>query len=100
MKLPSRIRSFVFLAPALILGTGCEVGPKYHAPNTELPTQFTATTRPTTNPSSVADAQHGTWIDWWTKFDDQELDSLVSRSVAANHELKIAAARVLEARAI
>src|ERR1700728_1767415 len=100
MKPVGRIRSVLFLALTFTLSTGCEVGPKYHAPNTELPTQFTTTTRPTTNPSSVADMQHGAWIDWWTKFGDQELDSLVSRSVAANQELKIAAARVVEARAI
>ena len=100
MKLVNRIRSFFFFALVLFLSTGCEVGPKYHTPRTDIPAQFAATTRPTTNPSSVADTQHQAWVDWWTKFDDQELDSLISRSLAANHELKIAAARVLEARAV
>jgi outer membrane protein, multidrug efflux system len=100
MKHVSRIRSFFLLALALILSTGCEVGPKYHAPSTDVPTQFAATTRPTTNPSSTADTQHAAWIDWWTKFDDNELNSLISRSLTANHELKIVAARVQEARAV
>jgi outer membrane protein, multidrug efflux system len=100
MKLLIRIRICLFIAPALLLGTGCEVGPKYHTPNTPVPAQFEATTRPTTNPSSVADMQHTAWVDWWTKFNDAELTSLVSRSLGANHELKIAAARVLEARAV
>jgi len=100
MKLLNRIRTFFFLALALMLITGCEVGPKYHAPGADVPTQFAATTRPTTNPSSVADSQHAAWVEWWTKFDDRELDSLISRSVTANHELKIAAARVQEARAV
>jgi multidrug efflux system outer membrane protein len=100
MRLPNRLRSFSFLALALVFTSGCAVGPKYHRPNTEIPTRFTASTRPTTNPTSVADMQHTAWINWWTKFNDEELNSLVSRSLAANHELKIAAARVLEARAV
>jgi NodT family efflux transporter outer membrane factor (OMF) lipoprotein len=40
------------------------------------------------------------WIDWWTKFDDRQLDSLITRAVVANHELTIARARVQEARAV
>jgi multidrug efflux system outer membrane protein len=87
---------------ALALGAsvaGCEVGPKYHPPKPDLPVGF-ATTQPATQPSSVPDTQHTAWIDWWTKFNDQELDSLISRSLAANHELKIATARVQEVRAI
>lgn len=88
------------LALGLAFGAaGCEVGPNYRVPKADVPVTF-ATTRPTTNPVSVADNTQPTWVDWWTKFNDEKLDSLVSRSLAANHELKIAAARVREARAI
>lgn len=88
------------LALAFIVGAaGCEVGPDYRPPKAEVPAHF-ATTQPTTRSSSVPDAQHAAWVDWWTKFNDQELDSLISRSLAANHELKIVAARVQEVRAV
>jgi NodT family efflux transporter outer membrane factor (OMF) lipoprotein len=36
---------------------------------------------------------------WWKSFEDQELNSLVTRAVEANVDLKLAAARVEEARA-
>jgi len=100
MTLVYRCRGFFILALILVAGlAGCEVGPKYNALKADVPSRFAITTRPTTNPTSVADAEHAAWIDWWTKFDDNELNSLISRSLTANHELKIAAARVQEARA-
>src|SRR6266566_8458445 len=60
-------------------------------------------TAPSTSPTtkhSVVDAQSAPWVDWWTKFNDPQLDSLVTRALAANHELAIARARVQEARAM
>jgi NodT family efflux transporter outer membrane factor (OMF) lipoprotein len=101
MTLPHRCRDFFTVALSLVAGAaGCEVGPNYNAPKADVPSTFAITNRPTTNPTSVANAEQPAWVDWWTKFDDQELDSLVCRSLSANHELKIAAARVQEARAV
>ena len=39
------------------------------------------------------------WVDWWTKFNDPELNSLVARALVSNHELAAARYRVVEARA-
>lgn len=94
-------------ASALLISSGCQVGPNYKAPHVEIPHSFSnATSRTTTGPSalptttpSVIDADHAPWIDWWTKFDDPELNSLVTRALAANHELAAARARVRAARA-
>jgi NodT family efflux transporter outer membrane factor (OMF) lipoprotein len=36
---------------------------------------------------------------WWASFHDPELDSLIARALRANLDLKVAASRVLEARA-
>jgi NodT family efflux transporter outer membrane factor (OMF) lipoprotein len=90
------------LLAALTL-TGCKVGPDYHAPPLPTPAAFGAATQPAsfgaaTQPS-VIDVQHAPLAEWWTSFGDRELDSLVARALAANHELKIAQARVVEARA-
>jgi len=37
---------------------------------------------------------------WWKSFNDPQLDSLVERAVNSNHDLRIAGARVREARAL
>lgn len=37
---------------------------------------------------------------WWKRFNDPQLDSLVERAANANHDLRIAGARVREARAL
>jgi NodT family efflux transporter outer membrane factor (OMF) lipoprotein len=86
------------------LAAGCEVGPNYKAPRTQTPIAYgdaaqTPASRPATTRNSLIDSSQSPWIDWWTKFDDAELNSLVRRAVSANHELKIATARVQEARA-
>jgi multidrug efflux system outer membrane protein len=96
-------RAPAFAAIALLTG-GCLVGPNYRMPHAEVPAAFgnaggRSQTRPPTTQASVIDQNQPPWIDWWTKFGDAELDSLVARAVTANHELKIAAARVQEARA-
>lgn len=95
-------------ASGLLVSFGCKVGPNYQAPRVETPGSFSNATAqaaggPSTSPTmkqSVVDAQSAPWIDWWTKFNDPQLDSLVTRALAANHELAIARARVQEARAM
>ena len=81
--------------------TGCAVGPDYHAPATSMPISYDGKmpTVPAVLHRSTVDATSSPWADWWTKFGDPELDTLVTRAVADNHSLKIAAARVTEARA-
>src|SRR5580765_6204099 len=73
--------------------TGCAaVGPNYKRPDMNPPAQFRSAE--STAPESVADAP------WWEVFDDPTLQKLVRESLANNLDLKIAAARVLEARAV
>ena len=96
------------LSLVVFAALGCKVGPNYQPPALETPESFhNAATQPATSPStspttarSAVDADHAAWVQWWTKFDDDELDSLITRSLAANHELAIARARVQEARAV
>jgi NodT family efflux transporter outer membrane factor (OMF) lipoprotein len=103
---PHRFRVIIAIAVAAA-ATGCKVGPDYHPPQSKVPAQFvtrsterTSTTQPASTRASLVDPNHVAWVDWWTRFGDHELDSLVARSISANHELKIAAARVQQARAI
>src|SRR4051812_4454538 len=98
MTPPRPCRTGVLPTAALVacfIAAGCKVGPDYHAPRIETPASFrNATTQ------AAVDAEQATWVDWWTKFEDPELDSLVTRALAANHEMAVARARVQEARAI
>lgn len=77
-------------ALALLLTlAGCAVGPDYHPPPTQTPPHW--------NDPQNTDA---TVVEWWKTFNDPELDSLIERAVAANHDLRIAEGRLREARAL
>lgn len=83
---------------------GCTVGPDYRQPDLPMPAGWSSlessaaatqpagpTTRPTSEPGNVGM--------WWKKLNDPVLDSLINRAVEANLDLRIATARVREARA-
>src|SRR6266436_6156551 len=98
-----RICALVFLA----LLTGCAVGPDYKRPDaTTIPAAYTgatnvvATDSGATNGWKVAEPQaqipKG---DWWEIFGDAELNKLENQASASNQQLKVAVARLTEARA-
>ncbi len=71
------------------LPAACVVGPDYHAPKTTVPTAFGASSADAAPPVAK----------WWTTFHDAALDALIERAVRANPDLRLAQARVREARA-
>src|SRR6266516_4231476 len=85
--------TLVVLVFSSLLLMGCAVGPNYKQPQVQVPKQWT-----------VAPA-HGTSTrplekeEWWSSFQDPELNSLVAQAVARNLDLKLALERVQEARA-
>ena len=76
------------------LAAGCAVGPDYHP----VP-PATAGAWSGTHASGVSDRPADT-ATWWKSFHDAELDSLISRAVAANLDLRVAEARLQQARAL
>jgi NodT family efflux transporter outer membrane factor (OMF) lipoprotein len=77
---------------------GCTLGPDYKTPDIEMPQAFSAgvSAAPATakrSNNSVVPLEH-----WWRALGDPELDSLVARAVAGNLDIKIALARLQEAR--
>src|ERR1700722_10384986 len=80
-----------------LLLAGCAAGPNYKMPKTDVAPTFSEASQTnlqnnlTTNETSVT---------WWQAFNDAELNSLVERSLASNHDLRIATANVLQARAL
>ena len=86
-----------FLAPiAAAVLSACAVGPNYHEPETRVADRFEQAASPT---YSVADGEASVST-FWTNFQDPTLESLVSQALVANHDLRIAATRVREARAL
>ena len=70
------------------------VGPAYQPPRPELPSAWSGIRAATAAPAGGEELGQ-----WWTLFNDPLLDSLLKRAVAANLEVRIARARILEARA-
>jgi NodT family efflux transporter outer membrane factor (OMF) lipoprotein len=90
------------MAAALLL-SGCMVGPKYVkpvVPTYQAPDAFHDAYKeadPNWQPASPADtAMRG---DWWTLFNNAELNELETKAVAQNQNLKTYEARFREARA-
>jgi multidrug efflux system outer membrane protein len=79
------------MIPALLLA-GCAVGPDYKRPAANTPQNFQGDTTGQTN--SLGD------MPWWELFRDETLQALIRSALTNNYDVRIAAARVEQARAI
>lgn len=77
------------VASGVLLAAGCMVGPDYHAPRYPVPKAW----------AGVAASPPVAITNWWTKFNDAQLNTLIARAIATNLDLKIAESRVRQARA-
>ena len=80
------------LAPLLISLPACTLGPNYHRPPQTLPDQF-RTAPPAAGNASIGDTR------WFELFHDAALKQLVDTALQENFDVRIAAERVIEARA-
>jgi multidrug efflux system outer membrane protein len=83
-------------AIALLLLAGCKVGPNYHRPAVDAPGTYrraATDTNTTTDNNSIGD------LGWWSVYDDPQLRAYIAEALTNNWDIKIAAARVLEAEA-
>lgn len=84
------------LLPAIMLlawFSGCAVGPDYRRPDTAIPGSFH-------NSKDAAGVKQEPISRWWTAFNDPSLTSLIEQAAQSNIDLRIAVARVKEARAL
>jgi outer membrane protein, multidrug efflux system len=83
----------IVLSAALLLA-GCSVGPDYRRPDLSIPADFRG---------RAPDAPAGTGslgdVAWWEIFQDETLQSLIRAALEENYDLRIATARILDARA-
>ena len=86
----------VFLLSAALLASGCTVGPNYKRPAATVPGAYRG------GPSEeTGQAQLAAFGDqkWWDVFQDEELRTLIRTALTQNYDSRIAASRILEARA-
>ncbi len=84
---------FLLLAIAVLL-SGCAVGPNYKRPAVNVPTEYRdGTPSPTAPGSSLGNEK------WWDVYQDPVLADLIHTALQQNYDVRIAAARVLEAQA-
>jgi multidrug efflux pump len=81
------------LAGTTVFVSGCALGPDYRRPETAARPAFLSTESTHVLAAPVAPA-------WWETFPDATLQRLIHTAVATNHDLRIATARLREARAL
>jgi multidrug efflux system outer membrane protein len=79
---------------AAAVAAGCAVGPDYHRPQAEVPPQW----QPDVPWHEAAPNDAALKGDWWRLFGDDTLNPLVERALAGNQDLRVAAARLDQAR--
>ena len=85
-------RRWLIVASGALFLSACTVGPNYHRPQIAVPDQF-RNEQLASGGNSIADTK------WFDLFQDDALKQLVTTALANNFDLRIAAERVLEARA-
>src|ERR1700732_1627951 len=79
-----------------IVVAGCTVGPNYKRPPAGAPDAFRGQTPD--QPSAAATASLGDER-WWEVFQDESLQALIRAALEHNFDLRMAAARIIEAHA-
>ena len=84
------------VAMAALFMAGCAVGPNYKRPAVDTPADYRTAASDTNAPAgtnSLAD------LGWWAVFQEPQLTAYISEALTNNWDIKIAAARVLQAEA-
>ena len=75
---------------------GCAVGPNYHRPAVQPPSNFRDLSE---NPRAQAQAASYADLPWWQVFQDTQLQELIRTALKQNYDLQIASERINAARA-
>ncbi|MDP3294505.1 MAG: efflux transporter outer membrane subunit [Nevskia sp.] len=87
----------VLLATALLVAlSGCALGPDYQRPELTLPTRFRGDAPPALDPATDTALAES---DWAAVYTDPALRTLIQQALAGNLDVRIAAARIEQARA-
>jgi outer membrane protein, multidrug efflux system len=88
-------KCLTLLCAALVL-SGCTMGPNYRRPTVAVPPTYRGLA-----PDGTAQTETATLGDqkWWDIFQDEQLRTLIHAALQQNYDLRIAASRILEAKA-
>src|SRR5438552_18519945 len=86
------MKKFLLLAIVVLL-SGCAVGPNYKRPTVSVPTDYRDSTPSPTAPGSSLGNEK-----WWDVYQDPVLEDMIHTALKQNYDVRIAAARVLEAQ--
>ena len=87
----SRVLLVIVIA---LLASACTVGPDFKRPEPTTPAQFRGL-----GPENPPGAPSLAELPWWDIFGDPVLQGLIREAIAQNYDLRVAAQRILEARA-
>ncbi len=75
-----------------VILAGCAVGPDYEQPRVDVPEEW---------PDEVllSEQEREDWSQWWTRFEDPDLNRLVTRALDDNLSIQLQYARIEQARA-
>ena len=90
-------QSLIVVWLCFVTVTGCMVGPNFQRPQEPVPARWSGPLPPP--PPQPATLVEKELACWWTVFEDQTLTSLIDRAVQSNLDLKLAEARIHQARA-
>jgi multidrug efflux system outer membrane protein len=99
MRNRSQVRfriQYAGIAAAIVMLSGCSVGPNYHRPPVQAPTVFHGSAE-----SEQSETQNASFSDlpWWQVFHDPQLQELIRTALKQNYDLQLAIERVIAARA-
>jgi multidrug efflux system outer membrane protein len=91
-----KLRPIISLTVALSFIAGCKVGPNYHRPALQTPTEFRDLRE-----SPQAQAQTASLADlpWWQVFQDPQLQDLIRTALKQNYDMQLATERINAERA-
>ena len=96
MNTPSKLTKLSLLGASVVFLAACNVGPRYVRPNVTAPPTY----RGPDNSAIAADPQKSFGDEEWaTVYREPELQDLIRKALANNHDLRIAARRILEQQA-
>lgn len=97
------MRRLTWFALAVLAVAACKAGPDYERPGVVTPETYRfGDTTYTLDSLARLDSAAATYADmpWWEVFGDDTLNALIGEGIANNFDMRIAMARVQEARAI
>src|SRR6266550_5533490 len=89
-------KEIVVVGLLVVLCSGCAVGPNYRKPPVPAPPEYRGAAADQSGQSGAASFGDQKW---WDAFQDEALSDLIRTSLNQNYDVRIAAARILEARA-